>query len=184
MTPKQGDKFIDPFTKRVYVVTEILFDGSYAILNEVDVNHQILMSQEDLIEWESGITVDKTVALKERRQHPRFLVELPLEYWQTPEVIKGGLVLNLSQAGLLMQSVNEIEIGTKIMVKVYLSKDNRSDYIEGNAQIVWMDSHREEDWEGYRYGINIWRMPLDYKDRLMNYLLRFQKEESSMTPSS
>jgi hypothetical protein len=51
MIPKQGDKFIDPLTKKVYVVTEVLFDGSYGILREADGNHQILMSQEDLKEW-------------------------------------------------------------------------------------------------------------------------------------
>ena len=44
MIPNQGDKFIDPYTKEVYVVTELLFNGSDAILNEVDGNYKVLMS--------------------------------------------------------------------------------------------------------------------------------------------
>jgi len=56
MIAKQGDKFIDPFTKKVYVVTEVLFDGNYAILNDVDGNNQILMSQEDLKKWKNDET--------------------------------------------------------------------------------------------------------------------------------
>ena len=121
--------------------------------------------------------VNETVASSsqvERRQHHRFSVELPLDYWQTPEVIKGGLVGNLSEAGLLMKSIHKVEIGTKIKIRVYFSKDNRLDCIEGDAKIVWMDFHREEDWEGYRYGVYIMRMSLDYKERLMNYLLTLQ----------
>jgi len=116
----------------------------------------------------------KAVALSsygERRQHPRFSVNLPLDYWRTPEVIKGGLVANISEAGLLMYSVHKIEIGINLGIRVYFLKDNRLDCIEGDAKIVWMDSHREENWEGYRCGVYIWGMPLDYKERLMDYLL-------------
>jgi hypothetical protein len=43
-----GDEFIRPSTRIVYVVIEVLLDGNYAMLTEVDGNHQILMSQEDL----------------------------------------------------------------------------------------------------------------------------------------
>jgi c-di-GMP-binding flagellar brake protein YcgR len=126
--------------------------------------------------------VDKTEASSsqvERRQHRRFLVELPLEYWQTPEVIKGGLIINLSQTGLLMQSVHKIEIGAQIGIRVYFSKGTRLDCIEGNAKIVWMNLHREEDWDVYRYGVYIMHMPSDYQDRLINYLFMLQEEKSS-----
>jgi len=59
---------------------------------------------------------------EERRQHPRFSVKLPLDYWQTPEVIQGGLVANISETGLLIHSVHKIQIGTKLGIRVYLSK--------------------------------------------------------------
>ena len=53
MTAKPGDKFIDSSTKIVYVVTEVLLDGNYAMLTEANGNHQILMSLEDLKKWEN-----------------------------------------------------------------------------------------------------------------------------------
>jgi hypothetical protein len=126
--------------------------------------------------------VDKTVALsshEERRQHPRFSVKLPLDYWQTTEVIQGGLVANISETGLLIHSVHKIPIGTKLGIRVYLSKDNSLDCIEGNAKIIWMNLHREQDWNGYRYGVYIMQMPPDYRDRLTKYILMLQEEESS-----
>ncbi len=126
--------------------------------------------------------LDKTVPLssyEERRQHPRFSVKLPLDYWETPEVIQGGLVANISETGLLMHSVHKIQIGTKLRIRVYLSKDNSLDCIEGNAKIIWMNLHREQDWKGYRYGMYIMQMPPDYQDRLMQYILMLQDEEIS-----
>jgi hypothetical protein len=130
---------------------------------------------------------DKTVTLnsvalnsyQERRQHPRFSVKLPLDYWQTPEVIQGGLVANISETGLLIHCVHKIQTGTILGIRVYLSIDNRLDCIEGKAKIVWMNLHREKDWKGYRYGVYIMQMPPNYQDRLMKYILTLQVEESS-----
>jgi hypothetical protein len=116
---------------------------------------------------------------EERRRHPGFSVKLPLDYWQTPEVIHGGLVANISETGLLIHSVHKIQIGTKLGIRVYLSNDNSLDCIEGKAKIVWMNLHREKDWKGYRYGVYIMQMPPDYQDRLMKYILMPQEDESS-----
>jgi PilZ domain len=126
--------------------------------------------------------VDKTVALnsyEEKRQHPRFSVKLALDYWQTPDLIQGGLVANISETGLLIHSVHKLQIGTKLGIRVYLSNDNRLDSIEGNVKIMWMNLHREQGWIGYRYGVFIMQMPPGYQDRLMKYILTLQVEESS-----
>jgi PilZ domain len=130
---------------------------------------------------------DKIVALnsvalnsyKEKRQHPRFSVKLPLDYWQTPELIQGGLVANICETGLLIYSVHKIQIGTKLAIRVYLSNDDSLDCIEGKARIVWMNLHREKDWKGYRYGVYIMQMPPGSQDRLMKYILTLQEDESS-----
>jgi len=116
---------------------------------------------------------------EERRQRPRFSVKLALDYWQTPDLIQGGLVANISETGLLIHSVHKIQIGTKLGIRVYLSKDNRLDCIEGNAKIIWMNFHREQGWIGYRYGVHIMQMPPGYQDRLMKYILTLQEEEAS-----
>ena len=116
---------------------------------------------------------------KEKRRHPRFSVKLALDYWQTPDLIQGGLVANISETGLLIHSVHKIQIGTKLGIRVYLSNDNRLDCIEGKAKIMWMNLHREQGWKGYRYGVYIIQMPSGYQNRLMKYILTLQEEESS-----
>jgi len=125
---------------------------------------------------------DKIVALnshEEKRRHPRFSVKLALDYWQTPDLIQGGLVANISETGLLIHSVHKIQIGAQLGIRVYLSKDNRLDCIEGKAKIMWMNFHREQDWKGYRYGVYIMQMPPGYQDRLTKYILTLQEEERS-----
>ncbi len=61
-----------------------------------------------------------------------------------------------------MQSIHKIEIDAEIKIRVYFWKDNRLDCIEGDAKIVWMDSHREKNWVGYRHGVYFTQMPVDY----------------------
>ena len=116
---------------------------------------------------------------KEKRQHRRFSVKLALDYWQTPDLIQGGLVANISETGLLVHSVHKIQIGAQLGIRVYLSKDNRLDCIEGKAKIMWINFHREQGWIGYRYGVHIMQMPPGYQDRLMKYILTLQEEENS-----
>jgi hypothetical protein len=118
---------------------------------------------------------------EEKRQHPRFSVKLALDYWQTPDLIQAGLVANISETGLLIYSVHKIQIGTKLGIRVYLSKDNSLDCIEGKAKIMWMNLHREQGWKGYRYGVYIMQMPSDYHDRLMKYVFTLEQEEITST---
>jgi hypothetical protein len=117
---------------------------------------------------------------EERRQHPRFSVKLPVDFWQTPDVVQGGLVTDMSEIGLGIRSIHEIQIGAKFKIRVYLSKEEYSfDSIEGIGKIIWRTAHREQDWKGYRYGMYIMQTPLDSRDRLMKYILMLQEEESS-----
>ena len=52
-TIAEGDRFIDPDTRKIYVVTALVLDGSHVTLKEADGDHQILMSREELKTWES-----------------------------------------------------------------------------------------------------------------------------------
>jgi PilZ domain len=133
---------------------------------------------------------DKIVRLSsydERRQHPRYSVKLPIELWQTPDVVLRGVVTDMSEIGLGIRSIHEIQISAELRIRVYvsrvyLSKEGyRFEGIEGTGRIVWRTAHREQDWEGYRYGMYIMRMALDSRDRLMKYILMLQGEENSST---
>ena len=117
---------------------------------------------------------------EEKRQHPRFPVRLPLDFWQTPDVVQGGLVTDMSEGGLGIRSTHEIQMSAEVGIRVYLSRGEFSfDSIEGTGRIIWRTAHREQDWKGYRYGIYILKMASDSRDRLMKYIHILQEDESS-----
>ena len=131
----------------------------------------------------SSFKEDKIVELSsfvERRQHPRYPVKLPIDLWQTPDAVLGGVVTDMSEVGLGFRSTHEIQISTDLGIRVYLSRGEFSfDSIEGTGRIIWRTAHQEKDWKGYRYGIYIWRMALYSRDRLMKYIQMLQEEETS-----
>jgi hypothetical protein len=130
-----------------------------------------------------SIKEDEMVELSsfvERRQHPRHSVSLPLDFWQTPDVVWGGVVTDMSEVGLGFRSTHEIPKSVDIGIRVYLSREEfHFDSIEGTGRIIWRTAHREKDWKGYRYGMYILRMALHSRGRLIKYIQILQEEETS-----
>ncbi len=113
-------------------------------------------------------------ARKDRRQYPRFLLDLPLEYLVTnaPKA-HGGLVVNVSEIGLLIRSVKNLSIGTELRVAVLFPKEYELANFEVLAKIVRKDLVWEEDWEGYEYGLRFVRM-LEVDRRKLQQILSGQ----------
>jgi hypothetical protein len=117
---------------------------------------------------------------EERRQHPRYPVKLPLDLWQAPDLVLGGVVTDMSEVGLGFNSIHEIPISAELGIRVYLSRGEFSfDSIEGTGRIIWRTAYKEQTWKGYRYGMYILKMAPYSRDRLMKYIQMLQEEESS-----
>jgi len=91
----------------------------------------------------------------EKRRYPRFLIDLPLEY----RVIDishahGALVVNASEAGLLIKSVENIPISTNLDILVLFRKEFELVNFEVLAEVVWNKTHSKEGWTGYQCGLN------------------------------
>src|SRR4030042_5694584 len=73
----------------------------------------------------SSFKEEKLVELsshEERRQHPRYSVKLPLDFWRTPDVVQGGVVTDMSEIGLGMRSIHEIQISAELKIRVYVPR--------------------------------------------------------------
>jgi len=111
---------------------------------------------------------------KERRQYPRFLMDLPLEYLVTnASKAHGGIVVNVSEVGLLIRSVKNMSIGTELKVAVLFPQEYELANFEVLAKIVRKDLVWEEDWEGYEYGLEIIRI-LEVDKRKLRQVLSGQ----------
>jgi hypothetical protein len=105
---------------------------------------------------------------------------LPIDLWQKPDVVLGGVVTDMSEAGLGFRSIHEIQISADLGIRVYLSKrEFRFDSVEGIGRVIRRTPHQEQDWKGYRYGMYILKMASHSRDRLMKYIEMIEEEESS-----
>ena len=110
-------------------------------------------------------------AHKERRKSPRKLLDLPLEYQiVNAPYAHGGLVVNASEAGLLINSVKDIPMGTQLKIAVLFPQGFELTDFEVFAEIIRKDLHWEEDWEGYQYGLKFIRILEEDRKKLKQLL--------------
>ena len=90
----------------------------------------------------------------EKRKHPRFSVELPLDYSRiNGKETLGGMVANASEGGLLVYLPERIEIGASLKIEIFYVRGLELDTIKAVARVVWCDLAARESWGEHRYGL-------------------------------
>jgi len=121
----------------------------------------------------------------ERRKYPRIVIDLPLEYQEKGEsCLHGGMVINASEGGFLIESTRDIPMGKELSITVLFAKENRLDDFKVVAKIVWKKPYSKEDsngkpfWRGYQYGLEFVQMS-DEDRRNLTFVIggRFEFEE-------
>jgi PilZ domain len=105
----------------------------------------------------------------ERRKHPRFSVDLPVEYYKLGTIVKhDGKAMNAGQGGLLLYSSEPLQIGRHLRLKLFLSSGFILRAIETIAEVAWTDIYLDEGGH-YRTGVRF----LDTSPKDMNKLKKF-----------
>ena len=116
--------------------------------------------------------MEKSKDPRERRRFPRLLVDLPLEYRvMNAPYAQGGIVVNASEEGLLVNSIKNMPVGTKLNVAVLFPKEYELENFEVLAEIIRKELHWEEDWEGYQYGLKFTKILESDRHKLKQLLL-------------
>jgi hypothetical protein len=91
---------------------------------------------------------------KDRRRYPRVFIDLPLEYREMHKLrLWGGIAVNASETGLLIESIKDIPIGTKLNIAVLFPRESELADFKAVTEILWKEHYRNEDWEGCQYGL-------------------------------
>jgi PilZ domain len=98
------------------------------------------------------------------------LTTLPVEYWEREGTIYGALVDNVSADGLLILSVNDIPIGSRLNVRILYANEYELDGIKAVANIVRKDLHIAKDLKGYKYALEFVQMSEEDRRKLTNIL--------------
>jgi c-di-GMP-binding flagellar brake protein YcgR len=109
----------------------------------------------------------------EKRKHPRFSVELPLDYSRVNgKETYGGMVANASEGGLLVYLPERIEIGSLLKIEIFFVGGLELNTIKAVGKVVWADLAARESWGEHRYGLQF--ESIDEKD--FNRLTTLLKE--------
>ena len=110
------------------------------------------------------------VANFERRRHPRFSVDLPIEYHRIPSPESHpGRLENISEGGLLVYMAEKPEMGQLLKVKLFFPSDSNLQAIEAVAQVAWVDLHIGEK-KDYRSGLRFIEISPEGLDQLSGFL--------------
>ena len=107
----------------------------------------------------------------EKRKHPIFSVDLPIEYYQTNSSIRqAGRLMNASGGGLLVYFPEQMEIGQHLKMKLFFSFGSGLNFVEILTEVVWEDIRLGKDWGDYRYGVRVIDISKDDLSKLKNFL--------------
>jgi len=107
----------------------------------------------------------------EKRSHPRFNVDLPIEYYKTdPSNSYPGRTGNISEGGLLVYLPEKMEIGQHLKMKLFFALGSELNTIEMVTEVVWLDIHLGEGWGDYRLGVKFIEISPEDLNRLRNFI--------------
>jgi hypothetical protein len=115
----------------------------------------------------------------ERRRFARLLLDLPLDYRAvSAPYTHGGLAVNASEAGLLIQSIKSIPIATRLLIAILFPRGFELTRLDVLAEVIWKDLYWEEDREGFHYGLRFVQILPEERGKLRQLLaVRFHREE-------
>jgi hypothetical protein len=107
----------------------------------------------------------------EKRKHPRFTVDLPLEYYRVrSQIPESGRVVNASEGGLLVYFPEEVKVGDHLRLRLFFSVGSELNTIEMVVQIAWVDMHLGKEWGDYRSGVRFIDVSPDDLNKLKTFL--------------
>ena len=106
----------------------------------------------------------------EKRKHPRFSVDLPVEYQRANLSADHGRAMNASEGGLLLYLPEQMEIGSHLRLKLFFTMGSELNSFETLVEVVWVDVHLEKDWGDYRTGVRFAEISTEDMGKLKSFL--------------
>lgn len=111
------------------------------------------------------------VAHLERRRSPRFPIRLAIEYSRANSPInQTGQTVDASEGGLQILLPEQMEIGQKLNMKLFVSSGSQLNSIEMLAEVVWINTQLAEGERLYRAGVRFINISREGMTKLKEFL--------------
>jgi hypothetical protein len=111
----------------------------------------------------------------ERRRHPRFNVNLPIEYRRADSSIKDGRTINASEGGFAAYFPEQLDIGQQLKAKLFFSSGPAVSAIEMVADVAWVNNQPEEGQAGYPTGLRFADISVQDLNKLKDFLVSLSR---------
>ncbi len=93
------------------------------------------------------------IYFKEKRKYPRVYMDLPVDYWvRYDPCAHGGIVIDASETGFLIYSIEDIPVGTQLRIAVLFPREYELTHFEVSAEIIRKRAEEKKE-GGFQYGI-------------------------------
>ena len=107
----------------------------------------------------------------DKRKHPRFSVELPLDYSRVDgKEVYGGIAANASEGGLLIYLPERMELGTLLKIEILYVRGLELNTIKAVGKVAWSDLAARETYGEHRYGLQFQSIEEEDFNRLKTLL--------------
>jgi len=106
----------------------------------------------------------------EKRKHPRFSVDLPIEYRRADLPAEHGYAINASEGGLLLHLPEQMEMGNHLRLKLFFTIGSELNTIETVVEVAWVDILLRQDRSDYRTGVRFVEISTGDMEKLKNFL--------------
>ena len=108
------------------------------------------------------------VAKFEERAHPRFLLNLPVEYYPAKSNSRRtGHTENASEGGLIVYLRKDFKVGDLLKLRLFFASGPAMNTVETLSQVIWTEMLKDAE---YRCGIKIVDISLEDMDKLSSFL--------------
>jgi hypothetical protein len=106
----------------------------------------------------------------ERRRHPRFMVQLPVEYSRAgASRFRPGYTIDFSEDGFMIAVSEQMETGEDLEMKLYFASTSGLVTIAAVVKVIWADTDAKEAGY-YRFGVRYADISTADKETLKAFL--------------
>ena len=106
----------------------------------------------------------------EKRRHPRFNLDLPVEYSRVDLPADHGRAVNAIEGGLLLYLPELMRMGNHLRLKLFFTTGSELSAFETLVEVVWVEIHLEKDWGDYRTGVRFVEISAEGLSKLKIFL--------------